>query len=167
MPTRIVCAFAIGLVLTGCGGSGTTDETSSGDPSSRRSGETAGVMRDGPDSAAARSAESPVWTLASMEVDGETPSLVSRSEITLSFVEPSGVVGSAGVNRYSGDFTRAEDGRIVWSDAIASTKMAGPPDLMAQEDTFLEALRRTDDMILEKDALVLQSGDGSVRLVFR
>jgi heat shock protein HslJ len=107
------------------------------------------------------------WTLAAMRLEGAPWSMVSGSTITLSLGDGNTVFGHAGVNRYSGAFVPGEDGRISWPGGIAATKMAGPPELMAQEQAFLTALPLTEVMILEKDGVVLESGDGAVRLSFR
>lgn len=106
------------------------------------------------------------WTLVSMRTDGAEVPLVDGSTITLSFGDEGHVTGRAGVNRYSGAFTPAARGRMSWPGALATTKMAGPPVLMKQEVAYLDALTRTEMMIVEKDGIVLEGDGGRVRLVF-
>ncbi len=44
--------------------------------------------------------------------------------------------------------------------------MAGPPDLMAREDAYFNALGRVTRCRVEGDTLTLDREDGSVRLGF-
>lgn len=142
--TRWLWTAAIAALVTGCGGA------------SKEGDDGESVVDDAPS-----------WTLVEMHVSGEPVPIVPGSPPTLALGEDGRVFGHAGVNRYGGRLTTRADGRVSWAGGIDSTKMAGPPELMAQEEVFLAALERTDEMILEKDRLVLQSGDGAVRLVFR
>lgn len=75
---------------------------------------------------------------------------------TIQFQEGGRVSGMAGVNRYS---TEAEiDGRggITWKGEVAATKMAGPPEAMAAESDFLDALRATRRIALTGGTLRLE-----------
>ena len=60
--------------------------------------------------------------------------------ITLTLEDDGRVSGRAAVNSYFGAFKRLANGGIDMSGAFGVTKMAGPPELMQAEDTFLRAL---------------------------
>jgi heat shock protein HslJ len=64
------------------------------------------------------------------------------------------VSGSMGVNRFSGQM-----GAEFPIGPIATTRMAGPPELMLQEDTILEHLQEADTIEVIEDGMTL-SRDG-------
>lgn len=72
-------------------------------------------------------------------VDGPDPTLK---------IDGSGVSGSMGLNRLVGRF---EDGNI--SGPLATTRMAGPPDLMKQEDALLAHLHEADEVIVDGEGM--------------
>jgi heat shock protein HslJ len=89
---------------------------------------------------------------------GTTPMLVIR--------EDGAVAGSSGINRF---MTRVvpDDlaaGRLAFA-ATAGTKMAGPPQAMELERTFLDRLEAVSTFAVEGDILRLFAGDTEV-LVF-
>lgn len=77
------------------------------------------------------------WRLARLEVGGE-PVDLGAAEITLEFAEGR-MAGKAAVNRFMGDGSIV-DGHLEVGP-LATTLMAGPPELMAMEQTFLAAFR--------------------------
>lgn len=107
------------------------------------------------------------WQLQSWRIDGAEQALVPGSEIAVSF-DPSGkVAGNGSVNRFSGNFRFDQNGRMVWPPSgFAISKMAGPPDMMKQERTFLQALRRMSDFRVEGPQLILESASGKTVLTF-
>lgn len=64
-------------------------------------------------------------------------------DLTLT-IDGSGVSGSMGLNRLVGRF---EHGSI--SGPLATTRMAGPPDLMRQEDALLAHLHEADEIVVD------------------
>lgn len=107
------------------------------------------------------------WVLQSWRIDGVEKPLVPGSMITVSFDPTGKVAGNASVNRFFGEFRFDQDGRMVWSgSSFGSTKMAGPPELMRQEQAFLQTLRRMTDFRAEGDELMLESGSGRTVLTF-
>lgn len=81
-------------------------------------------------------------------------------------VTPDGrVAGSGGCNRYSGAGALAA-GQASFG-AIASTRMACAPDLMAQEQAFFAALQKTTRYEAKDDALALIDASGAVLVRLR
>jgi len=76
------------------------------------------------------------------------------------------VSGSGSVNRFFGSMHIDSDGRIQWKKAFGSTRMAGPPEFMAQESLFLATLPRTERLSLEGIRLYASTVDGKTELVF-
>ena len=107
------------------------------------------------------------WRLTDWIVNGVPRQLVADSNVTIAF-DPSGKLsGNASINSFSGSFRFDADGRLQWPRAgFVLTRMAGPPELMAQERAFLESLRRTVHYHADGQHLVLESANKSVVLTF-
>lgn len=107
------------------------------------------------------------WRLTDWIVKGVQRQLVADSNVTIAF-DPSGKLsGNASINAFTGNFRFDADGRLQWPRAgFTLTRMAGPPDLMAQERAFLESLRRTVHYHADGEQLVLESANKSVVLTF-
>jgi heat shock protein HslJ len=72
------------------------------------------------------------------------------------------VSGSTGCNRFTGTFTRT--GASLRFSPLATTKMACPPTLDAQERAFLAALQATTALHLAGNTLELKDASGTVRM---
>ena len=107
------------------------------------------------------------WQLKIMKVDNESIPLIKDTKNTFSCDENGKVAGIASINRYFGNFSLKEDGEIIWSKAFGMTRMAGPPELMEQEATFMRALPQTSRMYLIMEKLLLTSTDNSTVLEFQ
>ena len=107
------------------------------------------------------------WRLTDWIVNGVPRQLIADSNVTIAF-DPSGKLsGNASINSFSGSFRFDADGRLQWPRAgFVLTRMAGPPELMAQERAFLESLRRTVHYHADGQQLVLESANKSVVLTF-
>jgi len=57
-------------------------------------------------------------------------------------------------------------GRVQWPGPFGSTRMAGSPQQMEQEDAFLKALPRTEWLSKAGSNLNAVSEDGKTKLVF-
>lgn len=105
------------------------------------------------------------WAL--VEVNGRAVTVADPvQQPTLRFDAAAGrVSGHAGVNRLNGTFTQ-QDTELTFG-LTATTKMAGPPELMKLEDTFLAMLPNVKSWRLDGTWLILlnQSGDVVARLV--
>ncbi len=107
------------------------------------------------------------WRLIDWTVNGAPRQLVADSNVTIAF-DPSGKLsGNASINAFSGNFRFDAEGRLQWPRAgFTLTRMAGPPELMAQERAFLDSLRRTVHYHADGQQLVLESANGMTILKF-
>jgi heat shock protein HslJ len=107
------------------------------------------------------------WRLTDWIVNGVQRQVVDGSNVTIAF-DPSGKLsGNTSINAFSGSFRFDAEGRLQWPrTGFTLTRMAGPPDLMAQERAFLESLRRTVHYHADGQQLVLESANKSVVLTF-
>lgn len=95
------------------------------------------------------------WT--AIQIDGkDVPTEPAR--ITLELLEKKQIAGFSGVNRYFGAFTSAKAGAIDIT-GVGSTKMAGPPEAMANETALFGALDKATSYRLRGAILELRSGD--------
>jgi heat shock protein HslJ len=106
------------------------------------------------------------WNLMKMTKDHQAIALVQDSKTTFACDQDGKVNGKATINRYSGDLKLKDDGEIIWSKAFIMTRMAGPPELMEQEQNFTRALMQTTRMYLKDSQLVLKNQDSSTILEF-
>lgn len=75
------------------------------------------------------------------------------------------VSGFAGVNRFNGSYTlkqQAEGRGTLSFGELATTRMAGPPELMQQEERFLAALKTVDGYRAEGGLMELEAGGAPV-----
>jgi heat shock protein HslJ len=87
-------------------------------------------------------------------------SLAADSEITAVFSDDGTLSGNASVNTYRTGY--ATSGATMTIDAaIATTKMAGPDDLMQQEAAYLTALPQSATYSIEGDDLWLRDAEGA------
>jgi len=93
-------------------------------------------------------------------------SLPSTRRPTIQFGEKDRITGMAGVNRYSVEGTVSGKDSISWAGPAAVTKMAGPPEAMALEDAFLQALQAVTRIEQQGGKLKLATTDGATRLEF-
>ncbi len=105
-----------------------------------------------------------MWSVA--EIDAAATLGSARPE--LAFTAEGHLSGSGGVNRIAGSYRydrgTLEIGSPV-SSALASTKMAGPPEAMNQEDRFVRSLDRKLSVTAQDDgSLLLQSSEHSLLL---
>jgi heat shock protein HslJ len=87
-------------------------------------------------------------------------SLAASSAITATFGSDGSLTGNAGVNRYTTTYTTSGDTMTI-DAAIATTKMAGPEELMQQEAAYLAALPQTATYAIEGDELWLRDATGA------
>ena len=98
------------------------------------------------------------WTVQEL---GGAVTAVPKPE--LSFGTDSRVSGTTGVNRIMGQFA-VKDGLLTVGNA-ATTRMAGPPEAMAQEQRLLELLAGEVPYTLTGDRLELGAGETLALLV--
>lgn len=98
------------------------------------------------------------WILVSL--GGQLPE--GEKAITLEFARDGKFSGHAGVNSYFGSYQirrgSGPRGEIAISE-IGSTKMAGAPELMQQEQRYLDALRQATLYMAEGGLLEFRAGN--------
>jgi len=107
------------------------------------------------------------WHLKKMIADDKSIPLIKDTQTTLSWDADGKVAGVATINRYFGNFKLEKNGDIVWNKAFGMTRMAGSPDLMAQEAAFMKTLTHTSRMYLNGSWLTLTNKNKSIRLEFK
>lgn len=105
------------------------------------------------------------WILQKMTVDGSEYQLAEEMPF-IKFEADGKINGFASINRFFGSMQIDEQGKVEWSKDFGSTKMAGPESLMKQEDAFLQALTKTDELAVEGIYLHAYSDDRKIELVF-
>jgi len=105
------------------------------------------------------------WTLKAMIIHGnEYPLSEQRPFIT--FENNGRLSGFASVNRIFGALQIDHNGAVKWTTPLGSTKMAGPPESMNQESTFLSILKQTKTLTLKDMSLHTQTPNPETKLVF-
>jgi heat shock protein HslJ len=106
------------------------------------------------------------WILQQMTVDGKSIELLGEKPFIQFDPEENKVTGFASLNRFFGSVKIDNEGHVQWPGPFGSTRMAGSPEQMQQEDTFLKALPRTEWLSKAGSNLYATSDDGKTRLVF-
>ncbi|MGH9783052.1 MAG: META domain-containing protein, partial [Terriglobia bacterium] len=89
------------------------------------------------------------------------------ARVTLTLGENNRAHGIAAVNLYAGSFRLGDEDRIGFDPHFATTRMAGPPELMQLEAQYLEALARATRLRASRGEVVLENDDKTVLLGFR
>lgn len=103
------------------------------------------------------------WTEWTLKEIGGAP-VPANSRASLSIGADGTLSGNAGVNRFNGR-ARGTDDKFQ-AGPFMSTKMAGPPELMALEGQFLKALEATTRFVVEGDTLRVNVAGEVKPLVF-
>ena len=106
------------------------------------------------------------WELKTLTLDNARVIMHVDAQMTLAFASDGKVAGYGSVNQFGGGYKFSDDGALSWERGLASTRKAGPPELMDKERAYLTALPKTTRAILAKGALQLQNEDGSTVLLF-
>ena len=102
-----------------------------------------------------------VWVLDSL--NGAAP--VANTTITAEFTDDGNVGGSAGCNRYSGQYT-VSGSSIQFTESIASTMMACDGPIMDQESAYFQALGAAKSFVIGADQLTLSDEGGKELATF-
>lgn len=86
-------------------------------------------------------------------------SLVPKSTITMEFTEDGRVTGKASINNYFSSWLTSDDGILIAGAGV--TMMAGPEELMEQEQVFLSALQKVNKFEVRGDRLILSTAAGT------
>jgi len=90
--------------------------------------------------------------------------VAADSEAFVKFTVDGSVTGNSGCNNFSGAMEMAEDG--IKMGQLASTRKACPPEIMAVEDRFLQALQDTARFEMANDSLRLLNAEGDALAEF-
>jgi len=107
------------------------------------------------------------WRLVSLTGDAGAPDVTPNPDhpISLAFVANDdgsrSVAGSGGVNRYITTYTATGDDLTI--GPAASTRMMGPPDAMALEGRYLQALAAATRYEVVGEALTIFYASGELR----
>ncbi len=103
------------------------------------------------------------WVLGSYELNGETTDVPADLPIDALF-ERGKVSGFSGVNTYTGGYELS--GSSLTIGELATTLMAGTPELMAIEQAYTKTLEKTSSFTAESDELTLFDSDGEIILTY-
>jgi len=108
------------------------------------------------------------WQLDTFEADGQGVTIPENGKVTLQINAVGKVSGTAAVNQYSGEVIIDDEGTCQWLNGFATTKMAGPAELMELEQAYLNSLDDTTQLRLSHDGetLTLSDDTESVRMTF-
>ena len=107
-----------------------------------------------------KSAQQPIASLAGQSwtcVTLNGAAITATRPPTITFDGAGRVNGFSGVNRFGGSVESAEAGELHFGQMM-STKMAGPPEQMALESSFLDALTRADRYVVTDVELIFSAG---------
>ena len=104
--------------------------------------------------------------LARLTTGGKETPLPANPQITLLVTADGRVSGNSGVNSYIGSYKLLPQDGIEFSKAFATTKMAGSPELMDLEVSFLQAISAVEKIHLRAGAMTLQNKTRTVVLQF-
>ena len=83
--------------------------------------------------------------------------------MTLEFGTDNTVSGAGGVNIFDGPF--ASDDTSIQIGPLMQTKMAGPVELMTEEQQYAAALQAATEWEVANDVLTLRDGGGAMQVV--
>ena len=107
-----------------------------------------------------KSANQPIASLAGQSwtcVTLDGAAITATRPPTITFDGAGRVNGFSGVNRFGGSVESAEAGELHFGQMM-STKMAGPPEQMALESSFLSAITRADRYMVKDAELIFSAG---------
>lgn len=108
-----------------------------------------------------------VWELQSVLLDGRHDIMHVDAKMTVSFAPGGQIAGFGAVNRFAGVYKLSPDGKFAWASlGVVGERKKGAPELIEKELNFLEALRKTNMLIVGRRSIVLQRDDGSTVLTF-
>ncbi|MFD1217016.1 MULTISPECIES: META domain-containing protein [Microbulbifer] len=104
------------------------------------------------------------WQMRLLRLDGEAVTVSEPETFTFLCNANGEAMGKSGLNTYRGAMQITDTGQLLWdTSSFASTKMAGPPAVMAQEQQYLGALSRTTQAFVKSGGgrLILRDASGN------
>ncbi|WOX04248.1 META domain-containing protein [Microbulbifer pacificus] len=109
------------------------------------------------------------WELRLLRINGQAIPIDQPREFTF-LCSPGGeAMGKSGLNTYRGSLQVTTNGGLLWDTAsFASTKMAGPPQVMEQENQYLRALSGTRQAFVKSGGgrLILRDVSGDIYIEY-
>ncbi|WP_043320080.1 META domain-containing protein [Microbulbifer sp. HZ11] len=140
-----VWLFGLALVVAGCMNMGGKDSGPTQTP-----GSVSSVCGD-------------KWEMRLLRINGQAVPVDQPQEFTFLCNSGGEAMGKSGINTYRGAMQITANGQILWdTGSFASTKMAGPPQLMEQETQYLSALASTTQAFVKSGGgrLILRDASG-------
>ena len=109
------------------------------------------------------------WQLRLLRLDGEAVVIDEPESFTFLCNSGGEAMGKSGINTYRGAMQVTDAGQILWdASSFASTKMAGPPARMQQEQKYLGALSRTSQAFVKSGGgrLILRDASGNTYIEY-
>ncbi|HEY6635951.1 MAG TPA: META domain-containing protein [Acidimicrobiia bacterium] len=94
------------------------------------------------------------WAVTAYRTDAGMVEMSAEGGEAQLDIEDQTVAGTMGVNRFTGQLV---DGLL--GPGLAMTRMAGPPDLMSQENTLMSHLHEADTVVVTDEGMTF-SRDG-------
>ncbi len=106
-----------------------------------------------------------LWTLTSLQVNGQTRELVSNAPVTLTFHETSHTItGNSGCNSYQATYQQ-QNAQIRFQD-FASTLIGCLGPAGEQENLYLQALSHAETLLVSAHTLTITGAGGKDILRF-
>ena len=108
------------------------------------------------------------WSLKRLRINGEAVP-IDMERFTFLCNRDGNVMGKSGINTYRGSMQVTDNGQLLWDSAsFASTKMAGPENLMRQENNYLRALAGTRQAFTKAGGarLILRDPSGDIYIEY-
>ena len=109
------------------------------------------------------------WQLRLLRLDGEAVVIDEPESFTFLCNSGGEAMGKSGINTYRGAMQITTNGQLLWdTGSFASTKMAGPPQLMEQETQYLRALSGTRQAFVKSGGgrLILRDVPGDIYIEY-
>lgn len=105
------------------------------------------------------------WTLVTYTPQASQVPTESIAQVTLLFDGQGKLSGNGGINQYTSSWM--SNGTHLMIEPVASTKMAGTPGVMAQEDAYFALLPAADSFFFSMGRLQMTDARGNTILVFQ
>jgi uncharacterized protein YecT (DUF1311 family) len=107
------------------------------------------------------------WRLVRVVKDGRQVPLAPESRVVLMLSEGGSVTGRTSGSIYSGRYVLRDGNRIEWLQrGFSVERTSGRFDVSDPDESILDDMLQTTRLWVESPGLILDSGDGSVTLVF-
>lgn len=147
----MVWLAGLGILIAGCVGMSTDENMPIQQP-----GSMAGVCNG-------------KWEMRLLRLNGNAVAVDAPESFTFLCNSDGQAMGKSGLNTYRGTMQITNSGQILWdTGSFASTKKAGPPELMEQENQYLRALSGTRQAFVKSGGgrLILRDVSGDIYIEF-